>query len=154
MNHGTPGLSVHHQLPEFTQTHVHWVSDAIQPSHPRSSPSSPAPNPSQHQSFPMSQLFAWGGQSIGVSALVSFLPKNTQGWCPLEYSIRLKFPKGAQADMIEGKAGLCLRAIKWSYTNLRSNCCHIKHLWRNIKQTDLKGLGGKNLRNQEYKYVS
>ena len=51
-------LPVHHQLPEFTQTHVHRVSDAIQPSHLRSSPSPPAPNPSQHQSFPMSQLFA------------------------------------------------------------------------------------------------
>ena len=45
----TPGLPVHHQLPEFTQTHVHWVRDAIQPSHPLSSPSPPAPNPSQHQ---------------------------------------------------------------------------------------------------------
>ena len=49
---------VHHQLPEFTQTHVHQVSDAIQPSHPGSSPSPPVPNLSQHQSFPMSQLFA------------------------------------------------------------------------------------------------
>ena len=48
MNRSTPGLPVHHQLPEFTQTHVHWVSDAIQPSHPLSSPSPPAPNPSQH----------------------------------------------------------------------------------------------------------
>ena len=51
MNHSTPGLPVHHQLPEFTETHVHWVSDAIQPSHPLSSPSPPAPNPSQHQSL-------------------------------------------------------------------------------------------------------
>ena len=51
MNRSTPGLPVHHQLPEFTQTHVHRVSDAIQPSHPLSSPSSPAPNPSQHQSL-------------------------------------------------------------------------------------------------------
>ena len=57
MNRSMPGLPVHHQLPEFTQTHVHQVGDAIQPSHPLSSPSSPAPNPSQHQSFPMSQLF-------------------------------------------------------------------------------------------------
>ena len=56
MNHSTPGLPVHHQLSEFTQTHVHRVCDAIQPSHPGSSPSPPAPNPSQHQSFPMSQL--------------------------------------------------------------------------------------------------
>ena len=51
MNHSTPGLPVHHQLPEFTQTHIHRVSDAIQPSHPLSSPSPPAPNPSQHQSL-------------------------------------------------------------------------------------------------------
>ena len=84
MNRGTPGLPVHHQLPEFTQTHVHRVSDAIQPSHPLSSPPPPAPNPSQHQSFPMSQLFAWGGQSTGVSALASFLPKKSQGWSPSE----------------------------------------------------------------------
>ena len=46
MNRGTPALPVHHQLPEFTQTHVHRVRDAIQPSHPQSSPSSPVPNPS------------------------------------------------------------------------------------------------------------
>ena len=58
MNRSTPGLPVHHQLPEFTQTHVHRVRDAIQPSHPRSSPSPPAPNPSQHQS-----LFQWVNSS-------------------------------------------------------------------------------------------
>ena len=51
INRSTPGLPVHHQLLEFTQTHVHRVSDAIQPSHPLSSPSPPAPNPSQHQSL-------------------------------------------------------------------------------------------------------
>ena len=83
MNCSMPGLPVHHQLLEFTQTLVHRVGDAIQPSHPLSSPSPPALNPSQHQSFPMSQLFAWGGQSIGVSALASVLPKNTQDWSPL-----------------------------------------------------------------------
>ena len=58
MNRSTPGLPVHHQLLEFTHTDIHLVSDAIQPSHPLSSPSPPAPNPFQHQSFPMSQLFA------------------------------------------------------------------------------------------------
>ena len=59
MNRSMPGLPVHHQLPELTQTHVHRVSDAIQPSHPLSSPSPPVPNPSQRQeSFPMSQLFS------------------------------------------------------------------------------------------------
>ena len=51
MNHSTTGLPLHHQLPEFTQTHVHRVSDAIQPSHPLSSRSPPAPNPSEHQSL-------------------------------------------------------------------------------------------------------
>ena len=51
MNCSMPGLPVHHQLPEFTQTHVHRVGDAIQPSHPLLSPSPPAPNPSQHQSL-------------------------------------------------------------------------------------------------------
>ena len=51
MNRSTSGFPVHHQLPEFTQTHVHRVSDAIQPSHPRSSPFPPAPSPSQHQSL-------------------------------------------------------------------------------------------------------
>ena len=86
MNRSMPGLPVHHHLPEFTQTHVYRVGDAIQPSHPLSSPSLPALNPSQHQSFAMSQLFTWGGQSIGVSALASFLPKNTQGRSPLEWT--------------------------------------------------------------------
>ena len=87
VNHSTPGLPVHHQLPEFTQTHVHRVGDAIQPSHPLLSPFLPAANPSQHQSlFPMSQLFAWVGHSTGVSALASFLPKNTQDWSPLGWT--------------------------------------------------------------------
>ena len=82
MNHSTPGLPVRQQLPEFTQTHVHWVSDAIQPSHPLSSPSPPAPSPS----FSMSQLFTWGGQSIGVSASASVLPMNTQDWSALGWT--------------------------------------------------------------------
>ena len=67
MNHSTPGLPVHHQLPEFTQTHVHWVSDAIQPSHPLSSPSPPSPNPSQHQS-----LFQWVNSSHEVAKVLEF----------------------------------------------------------------------------------
>ena len=81
MNRSTPDLPVHHKLPEFNQTQVHRVSDAIQPSHPLSCPSPPAPNPlPASESFPMNQLFAWGGQSTGVSALASFLPKKSQGW--------------------------------------------------------------------------
>ena len=76
MNRSTPGCPVHHQLPEFTQTHVHRVGDAIQPSHPLSSPFPPAPNPSPSESFPMSQLFASGGQSTGVSVLHHSFQRN------------------------------------------------------------------------------
>ena len=153
MNCSTPGLPVHHQLLEFTQTYVHWVRDTIHSSLPLSSPSPPALNLSQHQfssvqfsrsvvsdslrphesqhtrppcpsptpgihpdprpssqwchpassssvvpfsscpqslpaseSFPMSQHFTWGGQSTGVSALASFLPKKSQGWSPSEWT--------------------------------------------------------------------
>ena len=77
MNCSMPGLPVHHQLLELTQTHVHQVGDAIQPSHPLSSPSPPAPNPCQHQSlFQWVKLFAWGGQSTGVSASASVLQEH------------------------------------------------------------------------------
>ena len=87
MNSSTPGLPVHHQLPEFTQTHVHRVGDGIQPSHPSVIPFSSCPQSlPASESFPMSQLFAWGGQSTGVSALAAFLQKNTQGWSPLEWT--------------------------------------------------------------------
>ena len=80
MNNSMPGLPVHHQLSESPQTHVHWVSNAIQSSH------SVIPFSSCLQSFPasgsfqMSQLFASGGQSIGVSASTLVLPMNTQDW--------------------------------------------------------------------------
>ena len=82
------GLPVHHQLPESTQTHVHWVSDAIQPSYPLSSiPFSSCPESFPALwSFPMSQHFAWGGQSIGVSASTSVLPMNIQDWFPLGWT--------------------------------------------------------------------
>ena len=87
MDCSTPGFPVHQQLPELTQACVHWVGDAIQPSHPLSSPS-----PSSLQSVPasgsfqMSQLFTSGGQSIGVSASASVIPMNIQDWFPLEWS--------------------------------------------------------------------
>ena len=67
MNHSTPGLPVHHQLPEFTQTYVHWVSDAIQPSHPLSSSSPPAFNLSQHQG-----LFKWVSSSHHVAKILDY----------------------------------------------------------------------------------
>ena len=67
MNCSTPGLLVHHQLPEFTQTHLHQVGDAIQPSHPLSSPCPPAPNPSEHQS-----LFQWVNSLHEVAKVLEF----------------------------------------------------------------------------------
>ena len=83
MNRSTPGLPVHHQLPEFTQTHVHRVDDAIQPSHPLSSPSPPALNLSQHQ-----VLFKWVSSSHQVAKGLEFqlqhvFPMNIQHWFPL-----------------------------------------------------------------------
>ena len=78
MNRSTPGLPVHHQLPVFTQTHVHQVSDAIQPSHPLLSPSPPAPNPSQHQS-----LFQWVSSSHEVAKVLEFqLQHQFFQWTP------------------------------------------------------------------------
>ena len=86
MDCSTPGFPVHHQLPELAQTHVHRVGDAIQPSHPvvpfsfclQSFPAS--------GSFPMSQLFASGGQSVGVSASASVLTMNIQDWFSLGWT--------------------------------------------------------------------
>ena len=88
MNCSTPSLPVHHQLPEFTQTHVHWDGDAIQLSHLLLSPSPPASHLSQHQS-----LFQSGGRSIGVSPSASALPMNIQDWFPLGWTgwISLQF---------------------------------------------------------------
>ena len=71
MNRSMPGLPVHHQLPEFTQTHVHQVGDAIQPSHPLPSPS-PAPNPSQHQG-----PFQWVNSSHEVAKVLEFQRLNS-----------------------------------------------------------------------------
>ena len=84
MDCSMPGFPVLHHLPKLAQTYVHWVSDAIEPSHPLLSPS-----PAAFKSFPasgsflMSWLFAAGGQSIGASALASVLPMNIQDWFPL-----------------------------------------------------------------------
>ena len=86
MNCSIPGLPVHHQLLEFTQTHVHQVGDAIPPSHSVVPLFSCPQSLQASESFPMGQLFTWDGQSTGVSALASVLPKNTQDWSPLEWT--------------------------------------------------------------------
>ena len=78
VNRSTPGLPVHHQLPEFTQIHVHRVGDAIQPSHPLSSPSPPAPDPSQHQG-----LFQWVSSWHQVAKVLEFqLQHQSFQWTP------------------------------------------------------------------------
>ena len=80
----TPDFPVLHHLPEFAQTHVHWVDDAIQPSHPLVTPFSSFPHSLPASgSFPVSHLFVSGGQSIGVSTSASVLPMNIMGWLPL-----------------------------------------------------------------------
>ena len=78
MDCSTPGFPVHHQLPEFTQTHVDWVGDAIQPSHPLSSPSPPTFNLSQHQG-----LFKWVSSSHQVAKVLEFqLQHQSFQWTP------------------------------------------------------------------------
>ena len=90
MNCSTPGLPVHHHLLEFTQTQSPWcypaISSLVVPfsSCPQALPAS--------ESFPMSQLFTWGGQSTGVSALESVLPKKSQGWSPSEWTGCISLP--------------------------------------------------------------
>ena len=85
MNCSTPGLPVHHQLPEFTQTHVHQVGDAIQPSHPLLFPSPPATNPSQHQG-----LFQWVNSLLEVAKVLEFqLQHQSFQWTPGLISFRM-----------------------------------------------------------------
>ena len=86
MDCSTPGLPVHHQLPEFTQTHVHWVSDAIQPSHPLLSPSPPAFNLSQHQG-----LFQWVSSSHQVAKVLELQLTTEASVLPNEYSGLISF---------------------------------------------------------------
>ena len=109
MDCSTPGFPLLHYLPEFAQTHVHWVSDAIQPSHPLLPPSPLALNLSQHQSFPVSWFFASGGQSIGASASASVLPMNIQGWFPLRLTGLISLLSKGLSRVFSSRLGLRLR---------------------------------------------
>ena len=113
MNCSTPGLPVHHQLLEFTQTHVHHVSDAIQPSHPWSSPSPPAPNPSQHRSLV---------QSVSSSHEVAKV---------LEFQLYYRsFQRNPRADLLETPswppAGQIFFPICWASFWHIAPCCFSK----------------------------
>ena len=110
MNRSTPGLPVHYQLPEFTQTHVHWVSDAIQPSHPLSPPSPPVFNLSQHQG-----LFHWVSSLYQVAKVLEFqLQHQAFQWTP-----RTDFPEikpsspASQADSLSAEPQGNPRILEW-----------------------------------------
>ena len=122
MDYSTPILPVHHYLPELVQTHIDWVSNAIQPSDPLSSPSPSAFNLSQLQG--LFQLFASGGQSIGASASASVLLMNIQGLFPfwLTGSISVMFgslwPRGPQHMRLpcpSPSSGVCLNSCPLSH---------------------------------------
>ena len=120
----TTDLCVHHQLLEFTQTHAHWVGDAIQPSHPLLSPSPPFFSLSQHQgSFQISQFFVSGDQSIGVSPSASVLPMNIQDQFPLGWTGWILQYKGLSRD--------------FSNTTMAQRLKHLPAMW----ETWVRSLG-------------
>ena len=130
MNCSTPGLPVHHQLPEFTHP---AISSSVVPfsSCPQSPPAS--------ESFPMSQLFTRGGQSTGVSALASFLPKNTQDWSPLEWTGCISLHRGPYkredgTSLVIQWLGLCLPMQGAQFRSLvRELRSHMPHGQKNPK---------------------
>ena len=124
MNRSTPGLPVRRQLLEFTQTHVHWVSDAIQPSHLLLSPSPPAHNPSQHQG-----LFQWVNSSHEV-AKVLVLPMNTQGWSPLEWTGWISLQSGTLKSLLQHHS---LKA--WIPQCSAFSVVHLSHLYMTAGKT-------------------
>ena len=139
MNRSTPGLPIHHQLLEFTQTHVHRVGDAIQPSHPLSSPSPPAPNPSQHQG-----LFQWVNSSHEVAKVLEFqLQHQSFQWTPRTHLLEdglVGFPC-IPRDSQESSPTPHLKSINFSALNLLHNptLTSIHDHWKNhsLDETDL-----------------
>ena len=118
MNCSIPGLPIHHQLLEFAQTHIHRVSDAIQPSHSISSPS-PAFNLSQHQVFPKDQFFISDGQRIGVSASASVLPMTIQDWFPLGFTGWISLESKGLSRAFSNRT--VQKYIVLSYSNIQFN---------------------------------
>ena len=116
----TPGFPVHHQLPELAKTHVHWVSDAIQPSHPLLSPSPPTFNHSQHQGlFQWNQFFTSGSQSIGASASHSLLLINIQDWFPLWWTSWISLQSKGLSSLLQhhsSKASILQRCNLQKFT--------------------------------------
>ena len=130
MNCSTPGLPVHHQLPEFTQTHVHRVSDAIQPSHPLLSPSPPAPNPSQHES-----LFQWVNSSHEVAKVLEFQLQHHS------------FQRNPRADLLQNELVGSWGARNW-IVNQRARLSPVIGLGEVMVRVE--GEGGSFLQSQKY----
>ena len=121
MNCSTPGLPVHHQLLDFTQTHVHRVSDAIQPSHPLSSPSPSAPNPSQHQG-----LFQWVNSSHEVAKVLEFqLQHHSLQRNPRADLLQngLDGSPCSPRDSQESSPAPQFKSISWAILNNKRWCC-------------------------------
>ena len=117
----TPGFPVLHHLLEFAQTQVHWVNDAIEPSHPLSSPSPPAYYLSQHQGLSlMCLLLTSGGPNIGASVSASVFPMNSQGWFPLGFT-------GLISLLSKRLSRVFSSTIVWNINPLALNS-HI-HIW-------------------------
>ena len=131
---GFPVLPHH---PEFVQVHVHWVGDALYPSHPLSSPSSPALSLSQQQGlFQMSQLFASGGQSIGASVWV--LPMNVLGWFPLGLTGLISLKSKGLSSLLQHHDLKSSKSLTLSFL-YDPTCTSVHDYWKNhsFDYTDL-----------------
>ena len=139
MNRSTPGLLVHHQLPKFTQTHAHRVSDAIQPSHLLWSPSPPAPNPSQHQGF-----FQWVNSSNEVAKVLEFqLQHQSFQWTPRTDLLQMVGSPCSPRDSQESSPTLKFKSINSSALSFLYSpiLTSIHDHWKNhsLDQTDICG---------------
>ena len=124
MDCSLPGFPVLHCLPDLAQTHVHWVSDAIQPSHSLLPPSQTQSFPASG-SFPMNQLFKSGGQSVGASTSASVLPMSIQGWFPLRWtgliSLKSKGPSRVfSSTTIQRCQFFSAQPSLWSHSHIRT----------------------------------
>ena len=133
MNRSTPGLPVHHQLPESTQTHVLQVGDANQPSHPLSSPSPPAPNPSQHQG-----LLQWVNSKHEVAKVLEFqLQHQSLQWTPRTYLLQdgLVGPPCSPRDSQESSPTPQFKSISFPLGNRKKK----KNLCKKPSKSNWKG---------------
>ena len=130
MNCSVQGFSVHHHLLESAQTHVHWVSNATQPSQPLLPPffSCPQFSPASG-SFPVSQLFTTGGQSIGASVSASVLPMNIQGWFPLGLTDLISMKSNGLSRVFSNTTILCCSAFFILITKQKETHSHRKEAY-------------------------